>query len=77
MSDIERLLAAEAAANINAPAPKGTKVTRPNRARSVPYSIRLNPEELAAVQELATQAQNFTVDVDPMMGDRSSARRTW
>ncbi|MDI9939197.1 hypothetical protein QM806_27815 [Rhodococcus sp. IEGM 1351] len=60
MSDVERLLAAEAAAaeaNIDAPVPEGAKVTRPNRARSVPYSIRLNPKELAAVQELATQAQ--------------------
>jgi predicted transcriptional regulator len=58
-TDIERLLAEEAAdseANPDAPVAAGSTVTRPNRARSTVYSIRLNPEEVAAVQALAEAA---------------------
>jgi hypothetical protein len=46
-------IAAESEATMNDPAPPGTVYTRPNRARSAMFSLRLNPEELAAVQALA------------------------
>ena len=35
--------------------PDGTVYPRPNLARSVTFSLRLNPEELAAVQDLAAE----------------------
>lgn len=58
-NDVERQIAEEAAAseeNPDAPVPSGAKVSRPNRARSTVYSIRLNPDEVAAVQALADDA---------------------
>jgi hypothetical protein len=58
-TDIERLLAEEAAdseANPDAPVATGSTISRPNRARSTVYSVRLNPEEVAAVQALAEAA---------------------
>ena len=60
MTDIKALIAEEAAAseeNRDAPIPAGAKVTRPNRARSTVYSIRLNADEVAAVQALAEAAE--------------------
>lgn len=59
MTDIEQLIAEETAASEahrDAPIPQGAAVTRPNHARSTVYSIRLNPEEVAAVQALAEAA---------------------
>src|ERR1700730_256392 len=56
---VERLVAEEAAAsdaNPEAPVPDGATLSRPNRARSTVYSIRLNPEEVAEVQTLAEAA---------------------
>lgn len=47
--------AAEAEASMNDPMPPGTVYTRPNRAKSVTFSLRLNPDELAAVQQLADE----------------------
>ena len=58
-SEIQRLVAEEAAAseaNPDAPIPATSTVSRPNRARSTVYSIRLNPEEVAEVQALADAA---------------------
>jgi hypothetical protein len=58
-TDIEGLLAEEAAdseANPDAPVATGSTISRPNRARSTVYSVRLNPEEVAAVQALAEAA---------------------
>ena len=59
MSDLDSLLREEAEhaeQNKDAPATPGTKVTRPGRARSTVYSIRLNPDELAALHALAETA---------------------
>jgi predicted DNA-binding protein len=58
-SNIKKLIAEEASAsdeNRDAPIPSGTSLSRPNRARSAVYSIRLNPEEVASVQALADEA---------------------
>jgi len=58
-TDIERLLAEEAAdseSNPDAPFAAGSTISRPNRVRSTVYSVRLNPEEVAAVQALAEAA---------------------
>lgn len=55
-SDLQRLLTEEAEhaeAHRDDPVPAGAQTTRPNRARSVMLSLRLNPDELAAVQDLA------------------------
>lgn len=59
MSDIEKIIESEAEAsedNRDAPFPGRAKVTRPNRGRSAVYSIRLNPEEVAALQPVADAA---------------------
>ncbi len=53
---VERLIAAEAEhaeAHRGDPIPADARGTRPNRGKSVMLSLRLNPEELAAVQDLA------------------------
>jgi hypothetical protein len=58
-TDIERLLAEEAAdseSNPDAPLAAGSTISRANRARSTVYSVRLNPDEMAAVQALAEAA---------------------
>ena len=58
-TEIQRLVADEAAAseaNPDAPIPAASRVSRPNRARSTVYSIRLNPDEVAEVQALADAA---------------------
>jgi hypothetical protein len=59
MSEIEKLIDEETEAsekNRDAPIPESAKVTRPNQARSTVYSIRLNPDEVAALQSLAEAA---------------------
>lgn len=59
MSDIEKLIEEEVAASESdrdAPLRKGSHATRPRRARSMVYSVRLNPDEVAAVQRLAEAA---------------------
>ncbi len=56
---VQRLVAEEAAAseeNPQAPVSADSVVSRPNRARSTVYSVRLNPEEVAEVQALAAAA---------------------
>ncbi len=56
MTDAKQLveqIAAEAEATMDDPMPEGTVYTQPNRAKSVTFSLRLNPDELAAVQDLA------------------------
>ena len=58
-TEIERLVDEEAAAseaNPDAPISSASTLSRPNRARSTVYSIRLNPEEVAEVQALADAA---------------------
>lgn len=58
-NDIEQLIAEEAAAsegNPDAPIPASATVSRPNRARSTVYSVRLDPDEVAAVHALADAA---------------------
>jgi predicted transcriptional regulator len=59
MSEIEKIIEAETEAsetNPDAPIPDGAKVTRPNRGRSTVYSIRLNPNEVGALQSIAEAA---------------------
>jgi hypothetical protein len=58
-TNVERLVAegAEASdAKPDAPVLDSSTLSRPNRARSTVYSIRLNPEEVAEVQALAEAA---------------------
>ncbi len=55
-SDLQRLLAHEAdyaEQHRDDPIPPGARATRPNRAKSVMFSLRLVPEEMAEVQALA------------------------
>jgi len=57
--NIKQRVAEEAAAsdaNPDAPTPHGAMVSRPNGSRSTVYSIRLNPDEVEAVQALADAA---------------------
>jgi len=59
MSNIKKIIDEETEAsekNRDAPIPDGAKVTRPNRTRSTVYSIRLNADEVAALQSLADTA---------------------
>lgn len=59
MSNIEKILQEEteaSEANRDAPIPQDARVTRPNRGRSTVYSVRLNPDEVAALQSLADAA---------------------
>lgn len=56
VEDLRALIAAEAEhaeATKDYPMPSGTVYTKPNRAKSVIFTVRLNPDELAAVQQLA------------------------
>jgi hypothetical protein len=60
MTDITALSADGAAAsaeNRDIPIPAGAGATRADRARSTVYSIRLNTDEVAAVQALAEAAE--------------------
>lgn len=59
MSDLDALLDTEAEhteQHRDEPATPGTKVTKPGQARSTVYSVRLNPDEVAALQVLADEA---------------------
>lgn len=59
-TNVERLVAAGAEAsdaNPDAPVLDSSTHSRPNRARSTVYSIRLNQEEVAEVQALAQAAE--------------------
>ena len=59
MSDLERLIREEAEhseLHRDDTPPAGVEGTRPNRGKSAMFSLRLNPDELAAVQELADDA---------------------
>jgi len=59
MNDLERLLSEEAEyaeQHREDPIPADARATRPNRTKSVMFSLRLNPDELAAVQELARES---------------------
>lgn len=56
MRDVRRLIEEEteaSEADRDAAIPEGASVTRPNQRRSTVYSIRLNPDEVAALQRLA------------------------
>jgi predicted DNA binding CopG/RHH family protein len=59
LSDVlaEEAEAAEAARgqDVDAPIPPHVKVSQPNRARSRVLQVRLNPEELAAVEQIAAR----------------------
>lgn len=58
MTDLEKLLrdeAEHAETHQDAPAGPQTEVSRPGHARSTVYSVRLNPEEVAGLQELAEE----------------------
>ncbi len=58
--DLRRLIAEEgeySEVHRDDPMPETVRATRPNRGRSVMFSLRLNPEELAAVQDLAQAGQ--------------------
>lgn len=57
-SELQRLIddeAEHAEAHRDDPIPAEARGTRPNRAKSVMLSLRLNPDELAAVQALARE----------------------
>jgi len=59
MSDIRKLIEQEreaSEADPDTPLPKGARVTRPNQRRSTVFSIRLNADEVAALQSLADMA---------------------
>jgi hypothetical protein len=59
MSDIEKVIDQETEAsedNRDAPIPDGATLSRPNRARSTVYSIRLDPDEVLALQAIADAA---------------------
>lgn len=59
MTNIEKVIEDETEAsesNRDAPIPKGAMITRPNRGRSMVYSIRMNPDEVAALQSFADAA---------------------
>ncbi|MBO0880984.1 MAG: hypothetical protein J2P17_11700 [Mycobacterium sp.] len=57
VKDMLEQIAAESEATMNDPMPAGTVYTRPNRAKSVSvtFSLRLKPDELAAVQQIADE----------------------
>lgn len=55
VKDMLEQIVAESEATKDDPMPAGTVWTRPNLARSVTFSLRLNPEELAAVQAVAQE----------------------
>lgn len=58
MTDLEKLLRDEAEhAETHHDSPTGpeTSVSRPGHARSTVYSVRLNPDEVAALQEYADE----------------------
>ncbi len=60
MSDLARLLAEEgnyAEQHRDDPIPLNAVSTRPNQAKSVMFSLRLNPDELTALQELARERE--------------------
>jgi hypothetical protein len=60
MSDLEQLLAEEgdyAEQHRDDPIPPNAVSTRPNRAKSVMFSLRLNPDELTALHELARERE--------------------
>lgn len=54
-SELEQKIRDEAEATRDAPLPAGGG-DRPNRGRSTVYSVRLNPDEVAAVQAAADRA---------------------
>ncbi|MDN5914011.1 MAG: hypothetical protein L0I76_02650 [Pseudonocardia sp.] len=59
MSEVEKLLrdeAEHAETHQDAPAGTQTTVSRPGHARSTVYSVRLNPDEVTALQEYAENA---------------------
>ncbi len=53
VKDLVEQIAAEAEVTMDDPMPEGTVWTRPNRAKSATFSLRLNPDELAGLQDLA------------------------
>lgn len=58
MSELHRLIAEEAEypeLHRDDPIPAEARATRPSRARSAMFSLRLNPDELTAVQDLANE----------------------
>ncbi len=58
-SDLQRLITEEAdyaEQHRDDPIPADARATRPNRAKSVMFSLRLNPDEMAAVQDLAHES---------------------
>jgi hypothetical protein len=59
VSEINKIIEEETDAsetNRDAPISDDAKISRPNRSRSTVYSIRLNPEEVAALQALGEAA---------------------
>ena len=55
-SELEQQLRDDAEANRDVPLSDGVVGTRPNLGRSVVYSVRLMPDEVAAVQAAADRA---------------------
>ncbi len=57
LKDLIRQEAEHADATVNDPLPAGAKPVRRNRSKSVLFSVRLKPEELAALHALAADAE--------------------
>jgi hypothetical protein len=55
-SELERQIRDEAEVSMNDPLPIGVVGERPNHSRSTVYSVRLTPDEVAAVQAAAERA---------------------
>lgn len=55
LAEADDIEAAEFTADPDAPIPAHVTVTRPNRARSKVLQVRLNPDEMEAVERIAAQ----------------------
>jgi len=78
MSDLERLIDGEAKfaeLHRNDPIPDDAPATRPNRTKSVMFSLRLNPDEVAAVHTPRSRARGVRVRTGSWMDSATYRRR--
>lgn len=57
LAEADEIEAAERTADPNAPLPPHVKVSRPGQARSKVLQVRLNPDEMAALEAIAERRQ--------------------
>lgn len=57
LAEADEIEAAERTADPDAPLPAHVKVSQPGRARSKVLQVRLNPEEMAALEEIAERRE--------------------